>query len=260
MTSWCCTASRVRFIRAPSQTSFLRDSAQVYKDSCGLTGDPGHIPGAVGACFPTTHTQHCVGKLAAMCIHPPWQSEWIMQLVLTSNFWEAYAEGYEFFHNSHQKNTTMPWNPTGLVEKAQTGLPKNWWWGNPFSSSSLLWAHIPLLRKHNKTQNTSLESLEAAAAQSLAKPSLPYPTWVPSTAISQLWQVLAGLAPAAGSGSNRKNRYGHSTAELCTTGSGFWCRGKVRPQDSSRIWKHWLVLPRFVEVMADFSRENKRKK
>lgn len=68
------------------------------------------------------------------------------------------------------------------------------------------------------------------------------------------------LLPAAGTGSNRKNRYGQSAAELCTAGSGSWQRGKVRPQDCSRVWKHCLVLPIFVEVLAHCSRENKRGK
>lgn len=228
MTSRCCTATRVCFIRAPSQTSFLGDTPQVYKNSCGITGDPGYIPVAVGACFPTIHTQHCVGKLAAVCSHPHWQSDWIMPLVLTANFWEAYAEEYEFVHNSHQENTTTPWNPINLLGKEQTDFQKVGDGGKPFFSSSHFWAHILLLRKHNGTQNTSLESLEAAAAQRVWQNLLfPVPPECPAQLLSSCDRFLLALhlqllLPAAGTGSNRKNRYGQSAAELH---SRLWTKG-----------------------------------
>lgn len=141
-------------------------------------------------------------------------------------------------------NTTIPWNPIDLLKKEQRGLPKSQRWGKPFPRSSHLWAPILLLRKHNRTQNTSLESLEAAAVQRVWQKLLfPVPPECPAQILPSCDRFFLALhlhllLPAAG---NRKNRNGHSAAELCTTGSGFWHRGKVTPQDLKALFGAWCI-------------------
>lgn len=123
-------------------------------------------------------------------------------------------------------------------------------WGNTTGPRRLHWRVWRLLQL--KEFGKTFSSLSQLGAQHSYFPAVTGSCWPCTCSCS------SSLLPAAGTGSNRKNRYGHSTTELCTTGSEFWQRGKVRPRDSSRIWKHGLVLPTPAEVLADFSRENKK--
>lgn len=82
--------------------------------------------------------------------------------------------------------------------KGADRLSKSRRWGQTF------FQFIPLLSAHSTAEETQWDPEHltgefggCCSPKSLAKPSLPCPTWVPSSAIVQLWQVLAGFAPAA---------------------------------------------------------------
>lgn len=227
MRSWCCTAPRVYFLRAPSQTSFLRDTPQVYKDSCVITGDSGHVPIFCWWLF-SYHPHTALWWKAGSNVHPPTLTVGVDNATcsdckfLRSSCWWLWGFSLTIltrktpqYHKIHKSS-----------EKEQTGLLKIQRWGKPF------FQFTPLVSTYSTAEETQQdpESFPGEfggcwSTKSLAKPPLPCPTWVPSTASPQLWQVLAGsapAAPAAGPGNNRKNRNGQSAAELCwTTGSGF---------------------------------------
>lgn len=141
VTLWCCTAPRVHMYQSfISKITSWETIYRLYKDFSPVAW----LYYWCYCClfFHRTFTALGVGKLAALCTHQHWWFEWIMLLILNSDwkFLEKLMLRYmKFFTVPLQKKKSTTISPSTIdllahLEKEYVGLWKTWRWGKPFSS------------------------------------------------------------------------------------------------------------------------------